>query len=131
MGAELKDFIIITMDAFFFFSPFDLLGKMSENFKGPQQLCVLLQLQPPVQPHRVWFSKFTCLTRFNFPERWLGVNVTPPVPPPQVRRERPDMGREDGEVSENLTGSLGPRLCSEYLLYLHYAGTEILQGMHF
>ena len=54
---------------------------MLEDAEGPQQLRVLLQLQPAVEPDRVGL----------------------------VRRERTHLGRQNGQVSQDAAGALGSR----------------------
>lgn len=47
-----------TLNVFFFFFFFFYPGKMLKNSKRSQQLCLLLQLQPPVQPYRVGIGEY-------------------------------------------------------------------------
>lgn len=98
-------------------------GQVLENAEGSQQLCLLLQLQPPVQPHRVRIGECWLQPPARMESRcWTGAPNTPVAVGdrkstinvcfsfPSVWREREDMGRENREVLENVAGSFRPRL---------------------
>lgn len=99
-------------------------GQVLENAERSQQLRLLLQLQPPVQPHRVGIGECWLQPRARMESRcWSGAQNTPVALGkkkerarwmffsfPSVWREREDMGRENREVLENVAGSFRPRL---------------------
>lgn len=56
-------------------------GQVLEDAEGPQQLRLLLQLQPPVQPHRVGIGECWLRPRARMGSRcWSGARKTRPSP---------------------------------------------------
>ena len=63
--------------------------QVSEDPEGPQQLCILLQLQPPIQSGGLRWAKKDIFLRENIKISFTRV----------LRRVCPYLGREDGQMS--------------------------------
>lgn len=92
-------------------------GEVLENPEGSQQLRLLLQLQPAVQPHRVGIGERSAETLRITAGLDREVDVCCSSLP--VRWKCEDLGRKDREVSENFAGSFRPRLCRKSAIFIH------------